>query len=227
MFLGGLGTTVGYHRCLAHRAVKLHPVPEFLLTFFAMFNGSGAPGTWASNHRNHHMNAETELDVSSPRIGGFWWAHLRWLWQSSQSSLQRFAPDFDTGYWRGWSKLQIPMLAISLCVGIPFGWEAFFWLGAIRLTFALHAQCSVNSIAHMKKGVAPGEDSSVNIAWLGLFHMFQGENWHGNHHAEPNSARLGRGWAQIDFGWMLIVALEKVGLAKGVRRPKEALSKAA
>jgi len=42
---GGLGTTVGYHRGLAHRAVKLHPVVEQFLIFFACFNGSGAPST--------------------------------------------------------------------------------------------------------------------------------------------------------------------------------------
>src|SRR5437867_9413107 len=30
---GGLGTTVGYHRGLAHRAVKLHPVIEQVLIF--------------------------------------------------------------------------------------------------------------------------------------------------------------------------------------------------
>src|ERR1700681_755437 len=44
-FAGGLGTTVGYHRGLAHRAVKLNPVVEQILIFFACFNGSGAPRT--------------------------------------------------------------------------------------------------------------------------------------------------------------------------------------
>ncbi len=192
-----------------------------------MFNGSGAPATWTSNHRNHHMNAETEADVSSPRIGGFWWAHLRWLWQSSQSSLTRYAPDLDTPYWRFWTKAQPFVVAASLFVGLPFGWQAFFWMGAIRLTFSLHAQCTVNSIAHMKKGVAPGEDSSQNLLWLGFFQWFQGENWHGNHHAEPNSAQLGWSWRQPDLGWAFIYVMEKVGLASRVRRRKDVARKAA
>src|SRR5262245_58038140 len=42
---GGLGTTVGYHRALSHRAVKLNPVVEQILIFFACSNGSGAPST--------------------------------------------------------------------------------------------------------------------------------------------------------------------------------------
>ena len=33
--LGGLGTTVGYHRAIAHKSVKLHPVVRHVLTFFA------------------------------------------------------------------------------------------------------------------------------------------------------------------------------------------------
>lgn len=219
MFLGGMGTTVAYHRALAHKAVKLHPIIETILVAFACFNGSGAPATWASNHRNHHANAETEDDVSSPRIGGFWWSHLRWLWQASSSPISRWAPDMQTRYWSFWTQAQPAILALSFCIGLPFGEAAFYWLGAIRLCFALHAQCTVNSIAHMKPGVAAGEDSSQNLWWLGIFHSWQGENWHRNHHMEPNSAQLGRGW-QLDVAWWLILALEKVGLASNVRRPK-------
>ena len=89
----------------------------------------------------------------------------------------------------------------------------------MRLVASLHVQCFVNSIAHMRPDRAPGEDSSQNIAWLGILHMFQGENWHGNHHAKPWSARLGWKFWQIDFGWYGIVVLEFLGLAAKVRRP--------
>jgi len=79
--MGALGTTVAYHRGLAHRAVKLNPVVEQILIGFAVFNGSCSPHTWIANHRNHHAKSDTIEDVSSPRHGGFWWAHLRWLYQ--------------------------------------------------------------------------------------------------------------------------------------------------
>ncbi len=90
-----------------------------------------------------------------------------------------------------------------------FGVCAFFWLGAIRLVFSLHAQCFVNSICHSEPGVALGEDSSRNVRWLGLMHFLQGENWHRNHHARPGSARLGWSWRQPDVGYLVIVALER------------------
>ena len=224
MFLGGLGTTVCYHRALAHKSLKLHPSVEFVLTVFAIFNGSGTPATWTANHRLHHQKAETPDDISSPRIGGFWWSHFRWLYQIEQTSVSKWAPDLDSPYYRWWTSWQIRILGFSFLCGLALvpwlGWAAFFWIGPIRLAWALNAQCFVNSIAHMKPHVAEGEDSSQNLVWLAPVQCFQGENWHGNHHANPSSARLGFEPLQIDIGWYSIVALEKLGLATNVRRPR-------
>ncbi|HWS71550.1 MAG TPA: acyl-CoA desaturase, partial [Thermoanaerobaculia bacterium] len=113
----------------------------------------------------------------------------------------------------------VPMLAVSLFGGLVFGIPAFFWLGPMRLVMSLHAQCFVNSIAHMREDRQPGEDSSQNIGWLAVLHFFQGENWHSNHHAKPSSARFGWRLWQIDFGWYAIVLLETLGLATAVKRP--------
>jgi stearoyl-CoA desaturase (delta-9 desaturase) len=218
-WIGGLGVTVCYHRTLAHTSLRLNPVVRHFLIFFAMFNGSGSPDSWTANHRQHHSRVETPEDISSPWIGGFWWAHLRWLWQAGNVPLQRWCPDLDKPQYRFWNRMQIALLAVSLFWGLPFGWAAFFWLGPMRLVASLHAQCFINSIAHMRSDRKPGEDSSQNIAWLAPLHFFQGENWHGNHHSKPWSARLGwRRW-EIDFGWYAIVLLELTGLAKQVRRP--------
>ena len=218
-WLGGMGVTVGYHRTLAHVSVRLHPVVRHALIFFAMFSGSGAPDSWTANHRQHHAKVETPQDISSPAIAGFWWAHLRWLWQAGNAPLSRWSPDLDKPEYRFWNRMQVPILAVSLFGPLAFGPVAFFWLGPMRLVFSLHVQCFVNSIAHMRPHCAPGEDSSQNIGWLGILHMFQGENWHGNHHAKPWSARLGWTPWQIDFGWYAIVLLELLGLAANVRRP--------
>src|SRR5713101_8387568 len=75
--LGGLGTTVCYHRVLAHRTLKLNKVIEQLLVFWAMFNGSGAPASWVAYHRNHHSHTDTPEDISSLKQGGFWLAAIR------------------------------------------------------------------------------------------------------------------------------------------------------
>ncbi len=222
-WLGGMGTTIVYHRALAHRSVKLHPSVRTILTFFAVLNGSGHPVGWTANHRLHHANSDTIEDVSSPKIGGFWWAHLRWIWQVEQAPTSKYCPDLEKPAFQMWSRLQLPIMALSYLGGLAFGLEGFFWLGAIRLVFALHAQCFVNSICHMGGSPEPGKDSSRNVPWLAVWHLFQGENWHGNHHAHPWCARLGLRAHEIDTGWWAIVVLERLGLAHDVRRPRPAM----
>jgi sn-2 palmitoyl-lipid 9-desaturase len=217
-WLGGIGTTVGYHRAIAHRALRLNPAVRAILIFFAMFNGSGSPTTWAASHRVHHANADTLDDISSPALHGFWWAHLRWLWQADAPSVERYCPDLDHFSYRIWRNLQPAILTLSNFGGLYFGLAAFFWLGAIRLVFSLHAQCFVNSVCHSQPDTPFGEDSSRNVRWLAVMHFFQGENWHRNHHARPGIARLGWAWHQPDVGYAVICILEMTGLVSEVRR---------
>lgn len=121
LFLGGLGTTVAYHRALAHTAARLSlPVEQFLI-FCAMLNGSGRPRTWVANHRHHHRYSDKEGDISSPDQG-FWWSHLRWLWQAQQPDPDKFTPDMNGLRYRVWDRMQVAVLAISVFGG--FAWLA-------------------------------------------------------------------------------------------------------
>jgi stearoyl-CoA desaturase (delta-9 desaturase) len=221
LWIGGLGTTVAYHRCLAHRALDLHPVVLQPLLFFAIFNGSGSPASWVTDHRHHHAHSDKEGDISSPRQG-FWWSHLRWLWQAEKGSPERFARDLTPAV-KGWERFQIPMLALSSMGGlllVPWlGWTgalaAALWLGPIRLVYALHVQCTVNSICHLG-AITAEHGSAKNIPWLLVAHMGQGENWHGNHHDRPASPRLGHG-PQVDIGWYTICVLSVLRLASKIK----------
>src|ERR1043165_7470947 len=136
-WLGGVGITICYHRSIAHKALKLHRVIRHLFIFFAMFGGSGAPASWTANHRQHHSRVETPEDISSPWIGGFWWAHLRWLWQGGEVPLSRWCPDLNEPEYRFWTRVQIVVMILSLFGGLPFGAAAFFWLGPIPLLLQL------------------------------------------------------------------------------------------
>jgi stearoyl-CoA desaturase (delta-9 desaturase) len=218
--LGGLGTTVCYHRLLAHRTFKLNKAVEQALIFFAMLNGSGAPGTWVAYHRHHHSHTDTPEDISSPQQGGFWWAHLRWLYQSPPADQKKWCPDLTRGAYRFWEYAEVPVILLSLTCGLALGWQGFFWIGAIRLVYSLHMQCLVNSLTHL--GDSEGRDSSQNVWWLGPLQLTAwGENWHRNHHTYAGSARLGLQWWEIDIGWYFIKALAAVGLARNVKQPKE------
>jgi fatty-acid desaturase len=218
--LGGFGTTIGYHRMLAHRTLKVSKILEHLLIACATFNGSGAPASWVAYHRLHHARTDTPEDISSPQQGGFWWSHLRWLYQSAPADAKKWCPELTRREYRIWRYAEVPVLLLSLCCGLALGWQGFFWLGAIRLVYSLHMQCLVNSVAHL--GRAVDGNSSKNVWWLGPLQLSAwGENWHRNHHDNVGSARFGQRWWQTDIGWYLICALETVGLASRVRRPRE------
>ena len=217
--LGGFGTTVCYHRTLAHRTLKMNKAVEHLLIFWAMFNGSGSPASWVAYHRQHHSHADTPDDISSPKHGGFWWAHLRWLYQSARADRQKWCPELNRGAYKLWTYAETPVILLSLCSGLVLGWQGFFWAGAIRLVYSLHMQCFVNSLTHL--GHAAEGDSSQNVWWLGPLQLTAwGENWHANHHSNAGSARLGLRWWQTDIGWYFIWAMEAVGLANSVKRPR-------
>ena len=222
LFLGGLGTTLAYHRALAHAGARLNPVVEQILLFCAVLNGSGTPRSWVTFHRHHHKHSDTDQDISSPDHG-MWWAHLRWLWQAPRVQSATYAPDMFKLRYRIWDVLLYPTLALSLFGGLiltPWlGWElalaSAVWLGPVRLVWALHTQCTVNSVCHL--GAREEHGTGRNVRWLALIHLFQGENWHANHHRDPGRARLGLAWHQIDLGWYSLLALRAVGLAKRVR----------
>jgi fatty-acid desaturase len=217
--LGGFGTTVCYHRLLAHRTLKLNKFIEHFLIFWAIFNGSGAPPSWVGYHRLHHARTDTPEDISSPKQGGFWWAHLRWLYQSAPADRQKWCPELNKGIYKFWGYAETPVIMMSLLFGIALGWRGFFWLGAIRLVYSLHMQCLVNSLTHL--GHAEEGDSSMNLWWIGPLQLTAwGENWHKNHHSNAGSARLGLRWWQPDIGWYFIYAMESLGLASNVKRPR-------
>jgi fatty-acid desaturase len=218
---GGLGTTVCYHRMLAHKTLKTNRFIEQMLIFWAVFNASGHPASWVAYHRQHHSTTDTPNDISSPKQGGFWWAHLRWLYQTPPADRQRWAPEVDRGIYKIWGYAETPVIILSIFIGpiLGLGWMGFFWLGAIRLVYTLHMQCFVNSLTHLDH-VAEG-DSSKNVWWLGPFQLTAwGENWHKNHHTHAGSARLGLRWWQPDIGWYFIWMLEAMGLAHSVKRPR-------
>ena len=62
-----------------------------------------------------------------------------------------------------------------------------------------------------------------NLPGLGL--LTYGECWHNNHHAFPESARIGLEPGQADPGWWVIRGLERAELVRNVGRPRPATSR--
>ncbi|MEO1574321.1 MAG: acyl-CoA desaturase [Pseudomonadota bacterium] len=59
-----------------------------------------------------------------------------------------------------------------------------------------------------------------DLPGMGLLTL--GECWHNNHHAFPESARIGLEPGEVDPGWWVVRALERLGLVWDVGQPRRA-----
>ena len=89
--------------------------------------------------------------------------------------------------------------------------------GAVRILVLHHVTYSINSLCHFfGRKQFDTDDQSRNLAWLAAPSL--GEAWHNNHHAFPTSAAHGLSWRELDPSALLILALERAGLAWDVVR---------
>ncbi len=103
------------------------------------------------------------------------------------------------------------------------GWSWVVWGIAVRIAVSLTGHWLVVRFTHQGTDrpwlVDGAAVQGVNIGTLSLITF--GESWHSNHHAYPESARMGIEPGQPDPGWWLIRALQLLGLADGVKQPAD------
>ncbi len=231
LLTGCLGVCLGYHRLLTHRSFQTFPLVRRILAVLGTLAGEGPPITWTAVHRKHHHYADKEGDPHSPHDGA-WWSHMLWLFPRPRDpSWRRTVERY------GKNLLKEPFLHLldktfllwHFALGAALfatGWLVWDWYTGVsllvygmflRLAYVLHVTWLVNSASHMwgyRNYETP--DDSRNLWWVGL--LAYGEGWHNNHHAAPNSARHGRRWWEFDATYLIICAMESVGLAWDVVR---------
>jgi stearoyl-CoA desaturase (delta-9 desaturase) len=241
--LTGFGVTIGYHRLLTHRSFEAPDAVRAALAVLGSMSLQGAVIHWVADHRKHHTFADEEGDPHSPHTGsgeglrgvfqGIWHAHTGWLFdRAERASARRYARDlredpvirFVDRWFLGWVLLG---LAIPFAAGLALsggslaaGLTALLWGGLVRIFVIHHATWSVNSICHIygRRPFVTDDESRNNwaVAFVSL-----GEGWHHNHHAFPTSARHGLLPFQLDPSYAIIWMMERVGLAREVKRPTE------
>ncbi len=79
----GLGTTLGYHRLLTHKSLK---VPRWVM-YFILSGGylglMGSPIVWVAVHRLHHQKSDQMAMPHSPR-DGFKHALVGWMFNMKE-----------------------------------------------------------------------------------------------------------------------------------------------
>ena len=235
----GIGVTVGYHRLFTHRSFETFVPVRYALALMGGLSAQGAPIIWASQHRQHHAFPDEAGDPHSPYIGrgpglkgalkALWHSHYGHIFNQIETiDPRKYAPDLEREpflrafeLYSGWVVVLgflIPFLAGWLITGtIVGGLTGLLWGGMVRLFVVTHVTGAVNSICHFF-GTRRFKlsDESRNVWWLAPFTL--GESWHQNHHAFPSSARHGLAWWEFDPSWLVILGMEKVGLAWNVVR---------
>jgi stearoyl-CoA desaturase (delta-9 desaturase) len=191
---------------------------------------------WVADHRKHHAFSDVEGDPHSPHIGhgsglrGLWHAHTGWLLENQgQADWKKYAPDLYEDramrrIGRSFPQLVLATLLIPTLAGFVLNGftaagalEGYIWGGLVRIFFVHHVTWSINSICHtFGSRRFEVDDRSTNVWWLAAFSL--GESWHHNHHAFPRSAFHGLRWYEIDLSGMIILAMQRVGLAWNVVR---------
>jgi stearoyl-CoA desaturase (delta-9 desaturase) len=225
---GAFGITLGFHRLLTHRSLKLVKPLEYAVAILGTLALQGGPIEWIATHRAHHAHTDREGDPHDVNRG-LRWAHMQWLYRYNDARLSkaeqlRLAPDLAND--RFYVFLENTYLLWQVALGIVLfalgGWSWVIYGIFVRCVATYHITWLVNSAAHHDgyQSFRTG-DKSTNNWWVAI--LAWGEGWHNNHHAFPFSARHGLRWFEFDATWLTIRILAALRLARDVKLPTAAM----
>lgn len=222
-----LGHSVGMHRLLIHRSFSTPVWIEHLLVYLGTLVGMAGPFgmIYAHDIRDWAQRQQDCHDLFAHRRPFFTDA----FWQMHCAVALDHPPRFVIGAREGddrfyrfleatWMAQQLPLALLLFALG---GWPWVVWGIAVRISVSLTGHWLVGHFAHRDghqgwtiDGVAV---QGYNLPHFGLVTF--GESFHGNHHAFPESARLGIEPGQLDLGWSFIRLLARLGLATAIKLP--------
>ncbi|MCR9201597.1 MAG: acyl-CoA desaturase [Planctomycetaceae bacterium] len=222
------GHSVGMHRLLIHRSFECPVWLERLLVTLGTLVGMGGPKRMLLLHdirdwsqRQHQCHA-FYIHKSGWLRDAWWNLHCR----LDLEHPPHFEPEARTdNLWyrtldAAWMLLQLPLAVALYVLG---GWSFVVWGISLRIVLSLTGHWLVGYLAHNGDNeewhVNDAAVQGHNVPGLGLLTF--GEAWHNNHHAFPDSARLGLKPGQSDPGWWLLTVLEGLGLVWNLQQPAD------
>ncbi len=205
--LTAIVTEIYCHRCLAHRAFRVHPaMASFFANYFHVVVGTD-PETWAAVHRLHHRYADTPLDPHSPvqrrpltvLVGS------PYLFAVARRRVPRGTP-------RGRVDLTIRVSVVAVFLLLLGLVQVLLMLG-VHLVCYMGIMGMVNTVGHLYGRKPHPEASGYDLAWLAI--PLLGHGYHNSHHAHPAAARTG----PLDPIWPLLRLLAGLRLVELADRP--------
>ena len=216
-----MATTLYLHRDAAHRSIDLHPVLRHFFRFWIWMTSSMLTREWVAVHRKHHVYVDRPGDPHSPVVLGL----RRILLEGTEAyRLEARNPDTQAQYGAGtpddwvernlYSRHRNAGIVFFVTVSLLlFGVPGIILIAVQMISMPVLAAGVINGLGH-SVGYRSFEvdDASTNIVPWGL--LIGGEELHNNHHAFPSSAKFSVQSWEFDLGWLYVVALKSLGLAK-------------
>ena len=222
-----LGHSIGLHRLLIHRSFATSPWLERLLVYLGTLVGMAGP---LGMVRLHDMRDWAQRQVACHDLHAHRASLLRDAWWQMHCRLElahppRFVPEARLRtdpllalLERSWMAQQLPWALLFLWIG---GLPWLIWGVPVRVAVGVTGHWLVGHITH-RRGPQGWriEDVAVQGHDLPAAALITfGEAWHGNHHAWPDSARLGIEPGQHDPGWWVLITLRRLGLVWDIKEP--------
>ena len=221
------GHTVGLHRGVIHRSYRMSRTLQNALVYVFVSIGLGGPLSWMRVHaqRDRWQNsaaAPAWFRYEHGLLQDFWW-NLHTAYEEPVGDDLR--PEDLTDPWLGFLQRTwwLHVLAQFGVIYLLLGWEHLVISGFARVFMGLLGHWYVGYEAH-KHGeerfpIHGACETGRNRWFLGLLSL--GEGYHNNHHAFPESARIGQRWHEVDAGWLAIRGLAALGWVWGVQTYEE------
>jgi stearoyl-CoA desaturase (delta-9 desaturase) len=220
-YLRMFGITAAYHRYFSHNSYKTSRWFQFFLAFLGASAMQKGPLWWAAHHRNHHRYSDTENDIHSPRLKGFWYSHMLWFLRDEYN-------DYDSKIIKDYAKYPelvfidrhhwIAPLTYAIILYLIGGWEWLVYGYGVATFFLGHGTWTINSLSHVFGSVRfDSRDDSKNNFWLAMITM--GEGWHNNHHHYSHSANQGFYWWEVDLSYYILKMLSVFGVVWDLKLP--------
>ena len=227
------GITGAFHRYFSHRSYKTSRFFQFCLAFLGGSAAQKGALWWAAHHRHHHKHSDTDHDLHSAKLEGFYWSHVGWVlskeYEEYDPNVVRDLYKYPELVWLDKYIFIPPIAAGTFAFVVGHFWFHNAMMGLIvgfliSTVILYHTTFAINSLCHMfgKRRYETGEESK-NSLWLAIVTM--GEGWHNNHHHYPLSARQGFFWYEIDITYYILLTLEKLGIVWDLQAPPKRMLK--